>query len=215
MVGKIIVLDSHKANNFLLPRHYSGRKPKISKAFGWIVDDRLQAVVTFGKPASPAVCKGICGDKWANNVYELNRLCRDESFDRPLSMFIGAVLRMLKSENWIIVAYSDLGMHHNGYVYQACNFMFNGQTKERTDPYTGENKHARHYTQEDLNRNIRVLRTAKNRYLYFCTNDKKLKEEWMHDLRHPILPYPKAKNQNYTLGEYIKPIFTVKKDEHK
>lgn len=210
MVGRIVNLTSYQANFFLLPRHYSGRKPVISKAFGWVVNDRLQAVITFGKPASPAVCKGICGDKWIDNVYELNRLCREESFDLPLSMFVSAVLRKLKTEDWIIVSYSDTGMHHNGYIYQACNFMFNGQTKERTDPYTGENKHARHYTQDDLDRNIRVLRTAKNRYLYFCTNNKALKREWMNDLRHPILPYPKEENQNYVLGEYIKPILVDK-----
>ena len=48
---------------FLLPRHYSGRKPVVSKAFGLIDDGVLQAVITYGKPASPSVCVGICGSR--------------------------------------------------------------------------------------------------------------------------------------------------------
>lgn len=65
------------AIDFLLPRHYSGRKPQIKWAFGWFTDDgELLAVCTFGKPASNSLCRGICGDKYSANVYELNRLCR-------------------------------------------------------------------------------------------------------------------------------------------
>ena len=38
-----------EAVDFLLPRHYSGRKPQISYAFGWFIDATLVAVCTFGK----------------------------------------------------------------------------------------------------------------------------------------------------------------------
>lgn len=113
--------------------------------------------------------------------------------------------------DWIIVAYSDTAMHHNGYIYQATNFLYTGQTKERTDIYSGYGKHSRHYVQEQREDNIRILRSAKNRYVYFCTNKKHLKEQWMHDLLYPIQPYPKAENQNYVLGEYIKPTLIDKR----
>ena len=58
--GVVREIDSKTASNFLLPKHYSGRVPSISKAFGWYFDDELKAVCTFGKPASPAPCKGVC-----------------------------------------------------------------------------------------------------------------------------------------------------------
>lgn len=72
------------AIDFLLPRHYSGRKPQIKWAFGWFTDDgELLAVCTFGKPASNSLCRGICGDKYSANVYELNRLCRVDENTPP------------------------------------------------------------------------------------------------------------------------------------
>lgn len=206
MRGKILHLSAKEATDFLLPRHYSGRIPNIVKAFGWEVDGKLQAVVTFGKPASPCLCRGICGEKWAKSVYELNRLCREEDFDEPLSQFVSAVLRRLRAENWIIVSYSDTAMHHNGYIYQACNFLYTGKTRERTDIYAGEGKHSRHYDEADAKNDIRVLRSAKHRYVFFCTRDRRLREQWQKALNYPIVPYPKQVNQHYVLGEYIKPI---------
>ena len=190
MKGKIVYPTYQEAVDFLLPRHYSGRTPPISKAFGWEVDGKLQAVCTFGKPATPMLCKGICGEKWAENVYELNRLCREEDFHEQLSAFVGACLRRLRVENWIVVSYSDTQMNHHGYIYQACNFLYTGATKERTDMYTGAGKHARHFTTEDREYEIRQVRSAKHRYVYFCTTDRRLKAEWQKDLKYPILPYP-------------------------
>lgn len=203
MKGKILYLTAKEAWDFLKPRHYAGRKPQISKAFGWEISGELMAVCTFGKPASPYLCKGICGDKHSSSVYELNRLCRKEELTEPLSAFVSACLRRLRAENWIIVSFSDTGMHHNGYIYQACNFFYTGQTKERTDKWVEDGKHARHYDNSKQGR-YRVVRTAKNRYVYFATFNKYLKKEWLSCLNYPIQPYPKEQNQNYVLGEYQK-----------
>ena len=35
VTGEIAPISSQEAKDFLLPRHYSGRVPSISKAFGW------------------------------------------------------------------------------------------------------------------------------------------------------------------------------------
>ena len=83
MIGEVLEINSDIATEFLLPRHYSGRVPSISKAFGWFVKGELKAVCTFGKPASPALCVGVCGEKYADRVYELNRLCREDDFHEP------------------------------------------------------------------------------------------------------------------------------------
>jgi hypothetical protein len=95
-------------------------------------------------------------------------------------------------------------MHHNGYIYQATNFLYTGKTKERTDKYTSGNKHSRHY-KNDEQAGIRKVRSAKHRYVYFATFSKKLKKEWMSALNYEIQPYPKEKNQDYTLGVYLQP----------
>lgn len=204
MKGEIICIDASCAWEFLKPRHYAGRKPQISKAFGWKINNMIVAVCTFGKPASNSLCKGICGEKYSKNVYELNRLCRIEELKEPLSQFVAACLRELKKNNWIVVSYSDTGMNHNGYIYQACNFMYTGCTKQRTDKWVGNGKHSRHYRNDEQGE-YRIIRTAKHRYVYFCTSNNRLKKQWLKCLNYPRLPYPKAKNKNYILGEYYKP----------
>ena len=201
MTGEVIQLSTKEAWPFLKPRHYAGRKPSISMAYGWMIDDELVAVCTFGKPASHSLCIGICGEEHSANVYELNRLCRVDDLLVPLSQFVSACLRLLREKNWIVVSYSDTGMHHNGYIYQACNFIYTGQTKQRTDKWTPSGKHPRHYKNEEQGE-YRKVRTAKNRYVYFCANTKKQRKVWEKQLNYPILPYPKEQNQNYILGEY-------------
>lgn len=212
MKGKIEYLTTQDATDFLLPKHYSGRKPQITKAFGWKIDGQLVAVCTFGKPASPTLCDGICGKENSSHVYELNRLCRIDGLDEPLSAFVSACLRRLRSEDWIIVSYADTGMSHHGYIYQACNFIYTGVTKSRTDKYTGA-KHSRHYDKESP-QVFRQIRTAKHRYVYFATFDRRLKRQWGESLRYPQQPYPKGDNQNYILGEFFTPQLIKVGDQH-
>lgn len=202
--GRVEQIPYKEAVDFLLPKHYSGRKPQITKAFGLYYANRLVAVCTFGKPASPFLCSGICGKEYSSQVYELNRLCRVYDWTEPLSAFVSACLRRLRPLNWIVVSFSDTGMHHHGYIYQACNFIYTGCTKERTDKYTAGH-HARHYT-DDMQGKYRQVRTAKHRYVFFCTNSRRLKNQWKESLKYTPCEYPKGDNQNYTLGEYMKPI---------
>ena len=205
MKGKILCLTYRKAKEFLLPRHYSGRTPSITWAFGWYIENELVAVCTFGKPASNSLCFGVCGKKFSSKVYELNRLCRVDTLKEQLSSFVGACLRRLRGDNIIVVSYSDTGMNHNGYIYQACNFLYTGKTKQRTDKYTEGNKHSRHYDNEKQE-GLRKVRTAKHRYIYFSMFNKKLKKEAREALNYNVESYPKGENKNYTLGEYQKPI---------
>lgn len=100
-------------------------------------------------------------------------------------------------------------MNHHGYIYQACNFIYTGCTKERTDIWTPKGMHPRHYQdfKDDENQTkYRKVRTAKHRYVYFCTHDRKKLKEWQNDLTFPILPYPKGDNSNYQLGTYMQDI---------
>lgn len=197
-------ITSKEATDFLLPRHYSGRKPSISKAFGCFDGGALKAVCTFGKPASPSLCIGVCGKEYSSHVYELNRLCRTDDYNEPLSQFVAWCLRQLKPMDWIVVSYSDTAMNHHGYIYQACNFIYTGATKSRTDMYTPDGKHSRHYKASEQT-GYRKVRSSKHRYIYFCTRDKKLRREWRNTLKYPVMPYPKGNNdKDYVLGNFLK-----------
>ena len=193
-----------EAIKFLLPRHYSGRKPSISYSFGYYEEDVLKAVCTFGKPASNSLCVGVCGKEYSSNVYELNRLCVDGEIKIQLSSFVGWCLKQLKKYNLIIVSYADKQMNHNGYIYQATNWIYTGSTKSRTDKYVEGGKHSRHYDNSKQN-GLRKFRSSKHRYIFF-TCDKKHKKKFTQELNYKIEKYPKEKNENYILGNYIEPL---------
>lgn len=217
MKGKIYHIGYDLATSFLITKHYSGRKPQISKAFGWYDCEgfnsrfdglpdisHLKCVVTFGKPASRTLCDGICGKDFSENVYELNRLCRVESWVEPISQFLSACLRALRGENWIIVSYADTEMNHHWYIYQACNFIYTGETKSRTDMFVDGLKHHRHSKKENQN-GIRKVRSAKHRYVYICGSSKNKINKFKKALKYESMPYPKGENKNYVLGEILKP----------
>ena len=114
-------------------------------------------------------------------------------------MLVGHSLKELKKLNLIIVSYADRGMNHNGYIYQATNFIYTGHTKQRTDKYAGKGKHSRHYKGHESLK-FRKVRTSKHRYIYFACN-KRYKKIFNKALNYPVKPYPKEINKNYILGE--------------
>lgn len=193
-----------EAVDFLLPKHYSGRKPSISYSFGYYENNILKAVCTFGKPASNSLCIGVCGKEYSNKVFELNRLCVDGQIEIQLSKFVAWCLNELKKDELILISYADTQMNHNGYIYQATNWIYTGMTKARTDKYVDGGKHSRHYDNENQN-GLRKYRSAKHRYIYFSACKKKQKE-YFKKLNYKIENYPKGDNKRYILGDFIKPI---------
>jgi hypothetical protein len=204
------IINHKQAVNFLLPLHYSGRKPNVKYAFGYFENEVLKAVCCFGKPASPFLCIGVCGELFSNKVFELNRLCVNGDIKIQLSQFVSWCLNQLRSKDLIIVSYADTQMNHHGYIYQATNWIYTGLTKERTDKYVDGNKHARHY-KKGVKNELRKYRSSKHRYIYFATN-KTNKKKYMKHLKYPIEPYPKGDNKRYVLGEFLNPISIVKND---
>ena len=166
----IISIIAYKdAVDFLLPKHYSGRKPQIKWAFGLCVNDTLKAVCTFGKPASNTLCDGICGKQYSKSVFELNRLCREDDLDFQLSQFVSACLNILSENNIIIVSYADTGMSHCGYIYQACNFYYTGKSSgvELYEFPDGKIISKRALDQQNLSCDIKLkkhCKTYKHRY---------------------------------------------------
>ena len=197
IVSKIEYEDTKE---YILKKHYAQRMPSISYAFGVFLNDEMRGVCTFGKPASPSLCMGICGEEYKSSVYELNRLVVDEGLPKnTLSRFVAGCLKQLREEDLIVVSFADEGKGHHGYIYQATNWLYTGKTKERTDKYSGKNKHSRHY--DDSMNHLRKVRTSKHRYVYFTGENKKL---FLSKLNYPIQDYPKGKNTNYKLGEKLK-----------
>jgi hypothetical protein len=186
-------IKSEQTYDWLLHKHYAKRIPSISYAFGLYEQDILKGVLTIGKPASPSLCNGVCGNDYSKYVYELNRLCVNDNLEKnTLSFFVASSLKLIK-EDLIIVSYADSQMNHNGYIYQATNWIYTGATKERTDIGVEDGTHSRHYD-KNTDYSIRKFRSSKHRYIFFIG---RLKRTFKVNLKYQIEDYPKGENKKY------------------
>tara|TARA_R100000544_G_scaffold36905_1_gene26288 strand:+ start:39 stop:659 length:621 start_codon:yes stop_codon:yes gene_type:complete len=188
-------IKNYECKEWLLNKHYAKRMCSISYAFGLYIDNILNGVCTFGKPASNSLCVGVCGKNNSRYVYELNRLItNDNLIKNSLSFFVSQCLKTLPP--LIIVSYADTLYNHNGYIYQATNWIYTGKTKERTDIGTTNNSHSRHYNKNIDYKKNRKFRSSKHRYIYF-TGSKTQNKIWLKNLNYNIEKYPKGNNKNY------------------
>ncbi len=197
---KVKSIKTELCKEWLLYKHYAKRIPSISYAFGLFEGEILQGVLTIGKPPSPALCVGVCGEHNSKYVYELNRLCVNDNLKKNvLSYFVSQALKKLS--NIILVSYADTSQNHNGYIYQATNWIYTGLSAKRTERYDidNPNRHSKSVT-ENKNINYQDLavreRPQKHRYIFFIAS-KKQKKRWNRELNYPICDYPKGQNKNY------------------
>lgn len=188
-------IDSFLCYDWLLNKHYAKRLCSISYSFGLFdLENIMVGVLTIGKPASNQLCVGVCGKENSKFVYELNRLCVNDGLEKNvLSYFVSQSLKLIK-DDMILVSYADTKMNHNGYIYQATNWIYTGKTKERTDIGNDENKHSRHYDKNLDYKLNRKTRSSKHRYIYFL-GKKSL--QFKKQLLYNIEAYPKGKNERY------------------
>ena len=191
----VIPIKSEETYPWLLEKHYAKRIPNIMFAFGLYVNNNLIGVVTYGMPASPQLCNGVCGEEYKDKVLELNRLCLLDNAKNESSFLVANSIKLLPKPK-IIVSYADTAQGHVGYVYQACNFLFTGTTKARTDMAGIDGKHSRHSFGDS---SLRVDRSAKHRYVFFhgSKTDKKILKS---KLNYSIEPYPKGDTKKYDSG---------------
>jgi len=195
----VLPIQSYEVEPWLLEKHYAKRIPSISYAFGLYENNELVGVCTYGMPASPFLCIGVCGPENKSLVLELNRLCINDGLKNAASFLVSKSLKMLPNPT-IVVSYADTAMGHVGYIYQATNFFFTGTTKERTDMASDDGKHSRHNKGDSTNR---VHRSSKHRYVFFV-GSKQQKKKLLESLRYKILPYPKGESKKYDAGKTVK-----------
>ena len=209
---KIEVLPIKKEETFdwLKNVHYAQRVPAtISYAYGIYYDKILKGCVTYGSPSGRELAQMICGDGYVQEVLELNRLVLLNNEKNEASYLVGNSMRMLPKPS-IVVSYADSNQNHNGYVYQACNFLYTGMSKPRAKFWldgkeiaertlsTWQGQSTRQETMEKYNI-ISTKQMGKHRYVYFCAN-KKDKKERMKEFKLPTEKYPKGENKNYAVS---------------
>ena len=132
MKKKVESINSFECKAWLLHKHYAKRMCSISYAFGLYVNGVLNGICTFGMPPSSTLAESICGETFKSNVLELNRLVVNDNLPKnTLSFFVSNSIKKLPN-NKIIVSFADANMNHNGYIYQATNFLYTGVSSNTT-----------------------------------------------------------------------------------
>jgi len=205
----VIPIEPKETYDWLLNVHYAKRIPQIMKAFGLYDDDKLVGVVTYGIPASPSLCMGICGKEYTEIVLELNRLCLLDNHKNLASKLVSGSIKQLPKPT-IVVSYADNKQGHVGYVYQATNFLYTGLSEKRVDwAIRGlEHKHSKTISDGMTLEKIKekygddfyyTERSRKHRYIIFhgSKNDKKILKS---KLKYKTQPYPKGKTKQYEIN---------------
>jgi len=155
---KVLPIDYQDTKEWLLYKHYAKRMCSIKYAFGLFVDGMLNGVVTFGMPPSSNLAESICGKEYKDYVLELNRLVVNDGMPKnTLSFFVSNAIKMIPN-NTIIVSFADANMNHNGYIYQATNFIYTGissNTSKLIDKF-GEEFHFRNIGHYQKNNKLNV-----------------------------------------------------------
>jgi len=181
-------IKNYECKDWLLNKHYAKRMCSISYAFGLFNENKLLiGVVTFGMPPSSNLAESICGNNYKEYVLELNRLVVNEGLPKnTLSFFVSNAIKKIPNNN-IIVSFADANMNHNGYIYQATNFIYTGVSSNTTkliDKY-GDEFHFRnigHY-QKNNKVNAKLIK-------------RRLKEDKIN--RVDIAEYLRRYKQNFT-----------------
>lgn len=203
-------LKHEEVEPWILKKHYAKRMCPISYAFGLYKEENLVGIITYGVPSSSTLRNGICGEKFSENVIELNRLCCENNKNYA-SILVGRSLQMLPKPK-IVVSYADTEQGHVGYVYQATNFIYTGLSEKRTDWKIKGMEHLHGATVADMSRGQENRakwmrekfgddfylqeRSRKHRYIYFL-GSKKQKKEMIENLRYEIKNYPKGESKKY------------------
>jgi hypothetical protein len=208
----ILPIKSEETYPWLLQKHYAKRIPQIMYAFGLYEESTLVGVVTYGIPASPSLCMGICGKEWSDKVLELNRLCLQDNTKNQSSFLVSNSIKLLPKPT-IVVSYADTSQGHVGYVYQATNFLYTGLSANRVDwTVKGlEHKHSKTLSDGMTLESIKekygdnfyyAERSRKHRYIYFH-GTKQQKKLLKSLLKYNTELYPKGDSKKYDSGSRV------------
>jgi hypothetical protein len=217
-IYKVKSIESIYCKDWLLKKHYLKRMTSISYSFGLFENNILVGVLTFGNAIPLTMKKSLFGAKWMDYVYELNRLCTNDNIDKNANSFFISQAFKLLPKPVIIVSYADKSFGHTGYIYQATNFIYTGESHTQMDWKLKGKEHLHSRTlmdefayEKDRIKKLKekygddlyqVKRESKHRYVYIVA-DKKTKKKILNDKLFKIKEYPKGDNKNYDTTHII------------
>lgn len=138
-------VERNQIKNFMEKWHYSHNINGLiaDYCFALYYHDTMIGAIIYGRMAMANQWKKY--GKEPNDVIELRRLaCIDDTLRNTESYFIGRTLRWLKKNTSIkvVVSYADTFHGHQGIIYKASNFKYEGKTATgRIIMYHGKQYH--------------------------------------------------------------------------
>lgn len=203
----ISLIDKKVAKDLIIKNHYSKKWTSCRYAIGLFDSARLIGVAVYGFPVGRQVVKSISPILENSDVLELTRLwVEDEAGKNTESFFIGQTFKWLRKNSTVkvLISYSDPMYGHTGVIYQATNWIYQGNNTMLVKGYLhvidGVAYHPRSAVAKfgtvkmsDLllidPQYKRTELKKKHRYLYIL--DPKSKRIILETLKHPIVKYPK------------------------
>ena len=218
---KVLRIQNQETYDWLLKKHYAKRIPSISYAFGLYDNENLlQGVITFGFPPNYNFNNGKCvfGDEYSVLTLELNRLVVNDRLGKNvLSFFVSQALKQLPTP-CCIVSYADPNKGHHGYIYQATNWIYTGESTPKSKYIfeSGEEFDLRRgiHTKGKLVRKERLKPT--HRYFYFL-GSRGERNKMKKFFKYKVYSYPKGVNTKYDASyvPIVQGIFNLDMGENK
>jgi hypothetical protein len=220
----IRLITKSVAKDIIVNNHYSGLWTKVSYAIGLFtseveehtffnnVEDKLIGVACYGDPIGRSAGQSITPVLERTEVLELTRLFVFDGYGSNIESWFFA-----KTFDWLrenvpqikaLISYSDPKEGHCGTIYQATNWLYQGNKLRFNDSWdfkweeNGEWHHSRtsyvKFGTNDPKEIQKMIPTPfwirknprKHRYVYILVNGGE-KRKLLKTLKHPLFPYPK------------------------
>ena len=197
---RVLPIDRSDYKEWLLHKHYAHRLPSISYAFGLYSNKLLNGVCTFGLPPSAPLVQNVLGGFYLKNIIELNRLITPDNLEKNvLSYFISQCFKYLPKPICVI-SFADPNSGHQGYIYQATNWIYTGVGSATPNCYleNGKQIHSKWVKKykDEGHKITKIEQDPKHRYVMFL-GSKTEKKDMKSKLKYKISNYPKGDNTNY------------------
>tara|TARA_Y100000034_G_C6749875_1_gene333236 strand:- start:79 stop:801 length:723 start_codon:yes stop_codon:yes gene_type:complete len=220
--SKVVILPTTKevVYKMITKKHYAKKWTASTNIYGvyWdegdspFFDDRklkLIGAVLYGHPSGFRVVKSVSEDLEIGEVLELKRLWIADGYGKNIESFVvSKTLKMLRKDDSnvkVIISFADPVQNHQGTIYQATNWIYQGRKVSRgdfyeykypnTDVWLSDRAIGAQLGSNALDNVLKKIpdmeyrvKMRKHRYLYFLCN-KQEKKKLMKSLKHPIKPY--------------------------
>lgn len=233
-VAKDIIVKNHYTHSWTMCKWALGMYHKVSDSL--IGDEKLIGVIVYGSPVGRLAHSSISPQIDRYEVLELTRLWVEDDWGKNIeSYFISQSFKWLRENDKnikVLLSYADVGQNHNGTIYQATNWLYQGENydiklmEDYKISLTSDHKewiHQRTMISRWGSCNIDVLKKKlgeegytefwrkkdkpKHRYIYILTTNKGERKRILNTLKHPLKPYPKQTERG---DDEIEHFYTIK-----